>query len=249
MRYSLITRTAVAIGILLLAGCSQQDAGSLASATPLVQTAPSTGIPVTATAVPSETSSAVDQTQIFQIAINKAVVQTQAALSHLATQVSRTETADAPTVTPSPSSTASATPTVPPTSTGTAKPKPTVPPQKVAPKATSEPPGAVVYDAYQTVQALASLNDSQTVGCHTFVDKYNHLSSLPESYDDMADYGKARSLVLTTSRDEMINCADWLAGNSTSNVIPFQQWGMSRQGAEQARQLLRPLVIALGFTP
>jgi hypothetical protein len=249
MRNSLRTRTALAIGILLLAGCGLRAVGHVASVTPPVQTEATTGIALTHTAELSETARAKGQTETFQIAINTAVVQTEEALSQIATRVSGTETAHAPTATPPPSPTSPATPTASPTGTATPMPKPTVPQQTVAPRATVEPPGIDVYDAYQTVQALASLNDSQVVHCTTFIDKYNHMSSLPENFDDLADYATARSLVLTTSRDEMINCTDWLAGNSTSNVIPFQQWGMSRQGAEQARQLLRPLVIALGFTP
>ena len=44
-------------------------------------------------------------------------------------------------------------------------------------------------------------------------------------------------------------CDSALAGVETSYYIPFQHWGLSRQGVDNALTTLRPAMTEMGLTP
>ena len=251
MKSVILILAAWAIAALVLTGCSGPLSTQSMSNTQDVQAAIATGIVLTLEAEEASAAAHESQTQVLQSLIGTAVAQTEIARNAMATSVSGTETANAPTATPSlmPSATASATATAMPTETSTVTA--TIAPRVVSatPSPTSAPQGVIVYDAYRAIQTLASLNDSQTVSCQSFVDTYNFLGSLPSEYAGVPEYAWARAHVLSTSRDEMLNCEAYLAGANTDEFILFIQWGMSRQGTEEALKVLRPIIVALGFTP
>jgi hypothetical protein len=232
------------IGVLLiLAACSQSAAVIPATPALSIQDAVGTGISLTSTAE-----------SVFNSAVATGISQTQAARPPSPTEVTQTQVPATQTAMPSQTLTPFPTPTPSPhlpapinTRTAAAKtPHISVP---ITPLPPTPLPAEVVFDEYHTIQTLGSLNDSNSVDCQQFVKEYNHLSGLPASYAGIDEYARARAQVLETSRDENLFCAAALVGANTDNTIPFLQWGASRQGTDQAANLLRPVIIALGFTP
>ena len=255
MKVLMRTRAALAVAALLMASCSLPSPNRSAEQTQTIQDAIDLGIALTRTAEQALTEAAKGSQQEIRgsgSGSNSGASETQAAeasratdtsasaTNAAATQASAAETANAPTATPPPSDTPR------PTATQTEVPTATRTATRSAPPT---PSGAVVNDAYQTIRTLASLNDSQTVQCDVFVERYDHLVSLPATFNNELDYERARAHVIDTSRDEAGFCRAFLAGTNTSNTIPFLQWGLSRDGTDTALNMLRPVVIKYGFTP
>ena len=70
----------------------------------------------------------------------------------------------------------------------------------------------------------------------------------PNGQAAYASYQAALAKVIDTSRDEYLFCMNVLQGTPTDEFIPQQQWELSRSGVEQALELLKPGLAALGIS-
>ena len=184
-------------------------------------------------------------------------------LDTAATQRSRSLTQTAavpptrpPTLTPTVSASDTQIPTA--TATDTARPSPRPGPSATQAVSNVGKFKASLNDLYSSTKALGSLNDSDFVNCRSFVDTYNHIISEPSytltgadaaTQDAYSRYQQAIAIVRDTSRDEKMFCDSALAGVETSYYIPFQHWGLSRQGVDNALTTLRPAMTEMGLTP
>lgn len=141
----------------------------------------------------------------------------------------------------------------------TAVPPTAVPAQPTSAANTNQTVGfsdAQLLDSMNTLRSnlleLGGMLDSRMVYCDVWLEKFDRIAGLP-TYDttnanDTSKwaYGQYRMAI-----DTFKAAANDMTQNARNNCqrggsIPYQQWGMARQGINQATDILQPAIKALG---
>lgn len=209
--------------------------------------------------------------QLAQTLVAQTATAGQAIEIEIATRMSATETAK-PTNTLIPTSTTTPkfTPSHAPTSSATllSTITPTHTPKVVfsPPRPTVSSPSKALLDSMRnlkkSVQLLANDNpdfitcnrDSAESVPNNFeaiinYPTYDVTQSSSVVQDAYNRYRQAISIIQTTNHDLYQNCVSWLAGTNTSSTIPFQTWGLARQGVSNALTVLEPGIAELESSP
>ncbi len=179
----------------------------------------------------------------------------------VATGIAQTLTAQ-PTAPFTASATATLTAAPSPTPTATLAPTLTRPPVTLQPAATSAPPTpdflATAAIVKMQIEGFGGLIDEALqqgyIDCQNVVNQYTAIFNAPTLNvpGDLAGayqlYSDGVNIFTTKARDLNQNCVDFMA-NPSGDEIPFQQWGLARQGVNEAVDKLRQAITSAGGTP